>query len=285
MHNGCMGGVSKITDSRVILTAALATSLLPQNVIVPIVTDHGFMGSSDLLPVERVFIEEAPLFKASAIRPPAPVPRAVTSLFKGWKALAKSSDLAGRPSQLNANDSSSMDNGNPDDSYEDLTKYDLKYHPRYLNGQVFHPSTVASMVANSLYNPSLISMVDSLIQSPILLIDVPKAWEAARYQEFAIWLVRERQLMPLGMYRSAEASQASHTGDYLDDSQPTHYFVYTAPPGEKTLLVRTDRVIVVGVGTKNSRPTDIGSSKQRAALQKALRVVHKKGGSNKNPML
>eukprot|EP00441_Pelagodinium_beii_P047351 CAMPEP_0197621842 /NCGR_PEP_ID=MMETSP1338-20131121/2280_1 /TAXON_ID=43686 ORGANISM="Pelagodinium beii, Strain RCC1491" /NCGR_SAMPLE_ID=MMETSP1338 /ASSEMBLY_ACC=CAM_ASM_000754 /LENGTH=1182 /DNA_ID=CAMNT_0043191393 /DNA_START=58 /DNA_END=3606 /DNA_ORIENTATION=- len=276
-HNGNSWGVTKTTDSRIVLAATLCSSMLPQNVIIPIVTDHAFFGSSDLLPVERVFIEEAPILRAAAVGPPGRMPLAIMSLFKGWKELAKSNDLMGAPSRIS--DQSALDGMSPDDAYDELTKYDLKYHPRYLNGQIFHPSAVASMVANSMYNPSLITMVDALIQSPIMLVDVPKVWETARYHDFSIWLLRERSLMPLGIYRSAEASQAAHTGDYLDDSQPTHHFVYTAPPGSKTMLVRTDRIIVVAVGTKNSRPTGIGNHRHQAALKQAMTAVHKKAAA------
>ena len=35
--------------------------------------------------------------------------------------------------------------------------------------------------------------------------------------------------------------------------------VYTCPPGSKTLLVKTDRVIVAAPGTEDTRPTDVGS--------------------------
>ncbi|CAL1127983.1 unnamed protein product [Cladocopium goreaui] len=89
------------------------------------------------------------------------------------------------------------------------------------------------------YNPNLVTMVDALMEAPMLMLEVPKVFYQARYSDFAIWLLRERGLMVLALYRSAEASQSAHTGGFLDMATPTHDFVYTCPPGTKTLLCGT----------------------------------------------
>jgi len=272
MHNGPIGGIDVIADARLVLAATTASFLLPSDKIVPIITDHAYAGSCDLLPKERVFVEDGPLSQSSLVGPPAELPRALKAIFAGPKVLARSTGLDGKPPPII--DVQSLFSGKIEDKYEELEKFDIKYHPRYLRGQVFHPSAVASMVANSVYNPTLIAMVDALIESPMMLVDVPKVWFQCRYSDFAIWLLRERELLALGLYRNAEASQSAHTGDYLDDTAPTHWFVYTAPPGSKTLLVKTDQVIATAVGTRNSQPTKIGSLKQQQAMEKAIKHVY-----------
>lgn len=138
---------------------------------------------------------------------------------------------------------------------------------------MFYASTVTSMVASSMYNPNLINMVDALIEAPMMIIDVPKVFYQSRFQDFAIWLFRERGLLPLALYRNAEASQSAHTGDFLDQSTPTHDFVYTAPSGSKTLLVKSDRIIVAATGMANGRPTEVGTSGMQSTLRKAIQNV------------
>ena len=58
-----------------------------------------------------------------------------------------------------------------------------------------------------MYNPNLITMVDALMEAPMLMIEVPKVFFQSRYNDFALWLMRERGLLALALYRSAEASQ------------------------------------------------------------------------------
>jgi len=270
-HPGAIGKVKKTADARVVLAATLASHLLPFEKVIPITTDHAYPGSCELLPPERVFIEEEPLLTTALVGPPPELPQALTAFMKGAKALARSMGLDGKPPPVI--DVESLDGGNSTERYEDMEVHDIKYHPRYLRGQVFYASTVTSMVASSMYNPNLINMVDALIEAPMMIIDVPKVFYQSRFQDFAIWLFRERGLLPLALYRSAEASQSAHTGDFLDQSTPTHDFVYTAPSGSRTLLVRSDRIIVAATGMANGRPTEIGTSGMQSTLKKAIQNV------------
>eukprot|EP00437_Effrenium_voratum_P014679 CAMPEP_0181455574 /NCGR_PEP_ID=MMETSP1110-20121109/30828_1 /TAXON_ID=174948 /ORGANISM="Symbiodinium sp., Strain CCMP421" /LENGTH=756 /DNA_ID=CAMNT_0023579963 /DNA_START=75 /DNA_END=2342 /DNA_ORIENTATION=+ len=271
-HPGAIGKVKKTTaDARVVLAATLASHLLPFEKVIPITTDHAYPGSCELLPPERVFIEEEPLLSTAVVGPPPELPQALTAFMKGAKALARSMGLDGKPPPVI--DVESLDGGNSTERYEDMEVHDIKYHPRYLRGQVFYASTVTSMVASSMYNPNLINMVDALIEAPMMIIDVPKVFYQSRFQDFAIWLFRERGLLPLALYRNAEASQSAHTGDFLDQSTPTHDFVYTAPSGSKTLLVKSDRIIVAATGMANGRPTEVGTSGMQSTLRKAIQNV------------
>eukprot|EP00930_Biecheleria_cincta_P056569 TRINITY_DN42655_c0_g1_i1.p1 TRINITY_DN42655_c0_g1~~TRINITY_DN42655_c0_g1_i1.p1 ORF type:complete len:1205 (+),score=181.91 TRINITY_DN42655_c0_g1_i1:147-3617(+) len=271
-HNGTVGGTYKVADARVVLGAVMAHSLIPLNKLTPVVTDHSYIGSTRLLPDDRVLVEDGPVSKTAQVDEPSPMPKAVQALFGGSKALAKTAGLDGRPSPMM--DSQTLHAGVVKDKYEDLEKFDIKYHPRFLSGQVFHPSAVASMVANSLHNPTLISLVDAMIECPMMLIEVPKAWHGSKYQDFVLWLLRERELLAFALYRSANGSQSAHTGDYLDVTLPSHYFVYTAPPGNHTVLVNTDRVVVTARDRKDWVPTKIGSERQQAKLAKAIKPAY-----------
>eukprot|EP00442_Polarella_glacialis_P051490 CAMPEP_0115059344 /NCGR_PEP_ID=MMETSP0227-20121206/6858_1 /TAXON_ID=89957 /ORGANISM="Polarella glacialis, Strain CCMP 1383" /LENGTH=1201 /DNA_ID=CAMNT_0002444441 /DNA_START=71 /DNA_END=3676 /DNA_ORIENTATION=- len=250
-HNGTIGGIKKIVDARVILAAALITNAIPADKEIPVVTDHAFAGSCELLPKDSVFVENGPLSEVSRVSPPEKLPRAIQVLFANdQKVLAKSDSLTGRPSPFNTHNA--LDAGTTEEIYEELEVWDFKYHPRYLRGQVFHASAVSSMVANSLYNPTLVHMVDALVESPMMLIDVPKA--------------------AVGLYRSAEASKAAYTGDHLDRSAPTHFFVFTAPPGG-TFVVTTDRVIVIGLGVKDQILGQGKKSPMRAFTRSLTRAM------------
>ena len=130
------------------------------------------------------------------------------------------------------------------------------------------------MVANSMYNPTLVSLVDAMIECPMMLIEVPKAWNGCKYQDFVLWLLRERELLAFALYRSANGSQSAHTGDFLDVTLPSHHFVYTAPPGGITVLVNTDRVVVTARDIKDWVPTKIGTERQQAKLAKAVQPAY-----------
>jgi len=270
-HVGPVGKVMKIADARLVLAATMTSFLLPFDKVIPIVSDHAYSGSCELLPPERVYIEEGPLLSTAMVGPPPELPQALTAFMKGAKALARSMGLDGKAPPVI--DVASLDGGVSTEKYEDMEVHDIKYHPRYLRGQVFFTSAIASMVASSMYNPNLISMVESLIEAPMMMIEVPKVFYQSRYQDFAIWLLRERGLIALALFRSAEASKSAHTGDYLDQTTPTHNFVYTAPSGSKTLLVKSDRVIVSAIGTAHGRPTEIGTSGMKSQLKKAMQNV------------
>lgn len=272
MHSGSVGKVTKKADARVVLAATMAAYMLPFEKVTPIITDHCYPGSCELLPPERVFIEEGPLLSTAMVGPPPELPQALTAILKGTKALARSIGLDGRPPPII--DVASLESGNVNEKYEDMEIHDIKYHPRYMRGEVFFASVATAIVASSMYNPNLVPMVDSLIEAPMLMIEVPKVFYQSRYSDFVLWLLRERSLLALALYRSAEASQSAHTGDFLDQATPTHDFVYTCPPGSKTLLVKSDRVIVSATATENSKPTDVGTTGMKQRMKKAIENIY-----------
>lgn len=247
---GCLA-VTKTADARVVLAATMAAYMLPFDRVTPI---------------------EGPLLSTAVVGPPPELPQALTALLRGAKALARSIGLDGKPPPII--DVASLDGGIYQEKYEDMEIHDIKYHPRYMRGQVFYSSVVTSIVASSMYNPNLVTMVDALMEAPMLMLEVPQVFYQARYSDFAVWLLRERGLMVLALYRSAEASQSAHTGGFLDMATPTHDFVYTCPPGTKTLLVKSDRVIVTASGGADTVPTEVGTSGMRARMKKAMEHVY-----------
>ncbi|CAJ1407266.1 unnamed protein product [Effrenium voratum] len=273
MHSGVVGQkVMKIADARVVLAATMAAYSLPSDKVLPIVTDHAYAGSCDLLPPERVFIEEGPPVNTSMVGPPPLLPQALTALLGGAKALTRSIGLDGKPPPVI--DVASLDGGTFSEKYEDMETRDIKYHPRYLRGQVFFSAAATTMVASSMYNPNLITLIDALIEAPMFMIDVPKVFYQSRYQDLAIWLLRDRGLLALALYRSAEASQSAHTGDFLDQATPTHDFVYTCPDGSKTVVVKSDRIIVTSIGVAMTKPTEMGTQGMKNKMKKALENIY-----------
>eukprot|EP00933_Yihiella_yeosuensis_P055175 TRINITY_DN5387_c0_g1_i1.p1 TRINITY_DN5387_c0_g1~~TRINITY_DN5387_c0_g1_i1.p1 ORF type:complete len:329 (-),score=28.95 TRINITY_DN5387_c0_g1_i1:145-1131(-) len=204
MHHGTIGNCEKVSDSRLVLAAHMIQSMMPPTITIPIVTDHAYAGTFDLLPKDRVHLEEGPLSLSYLTGPPAELPRAVRSLWGGEKAISQSNGLDGKPSPNNTTSVLSGETSN--ESWEEMEIYDIKFHPRYMRGQAFHPSALTSMVANSLYNPTLISMVDALIEAPMFVIDVPRAWEHSRYIDWVLWLMRERNLMSMALIRTANGA-------------------------------------------------------------------------------
>merc|ERR1711976_871437 len=59
------------------------------------------------------------------------------------------------------------------EDYEILETPDYAEHPRFMCGQVFVTSAMTALVANTMHNQSLISLIDSLLQAPFLLLHVP----------------------------------------------------------------------------------------------------------------
>uniref|UniRef100_A0A7S0AFR1 Uncharacterized protein n=1 Tax=Pyrodinium bahamense TaxID=73915 RepID=A0A7S0AFR1_9DINO len=108
-------------------------------------------------------------------------------------------------------------------------------------GQVFMASALTTLTAGTVYNPSLVLLVQELLQAPLLLLPLPQVWERKSYGDFAVWLLRSRNLIALGIYRSSSAADAGPYGR-VDVTAPTHYYTYTAPPAN-TLLIRSDSIL------------------------------------------
>merc|ERR1712093_598016 len=75
----------------------------------------------------------------------------------------------------------------------------LKQH-RFVSGQLFASgAAIASLVANMLYNPSLGSMVRSLLTSRLVIIPVPDEWKGQTFEELWEFMLKKRNLVVMGL--------------------------------------------------------------------------------------
>mmetsp|Transcript_66588 Transcript_66588/g.147465 ORF Transcript_66588/g.147465 Transcript_66588/m.147465 type:complete len:1184 (-) Transcript_66588:51-3602(-) len=242
VHSGIKGKqASKVSDARVVLATNLIESNLPHDAQAPVITDHAYIGSCDFLPASKVPIDAAPAVPLRNMSGAGSVPT-VFRIFSGGEdaasALKESLDNRGAPL-------GELDLGvEPcDEIYEDIEASDYAYQHRFMRGEVFVSTILTTLLANTLYNPSLVPLLHSLVKAPMLLLPLPAEWERKSYADFASWLLTERNILVLGMYRSAQASQAAAFQRPLDESIPTHHYVYTAPPAHSTTMIRSDRIL------------------------------------------
>merc|ERR1712228_498477 len=95
----------------------------------------------------------------------------------------------------------------PED-FDGLVSSNYTYHPRYMRGQAFISSIVTTLMASTLYNPSILPLVDALMRAPMLVLPIEHAFVQKKYGEFCFWLLNNRNILALGLYRSASASEA-----------------------------------------------------------------------------
>ena len=78
--------------------------------------------------------------------------------------------------------------------------------------------------------PTLNGLVKELVRSNILVVNVPNGWERRPYRDLFQWLLWEKNLLPMGIYRKASARR----GDMS--------YVFTSPPAEDVTLHGSDKV-------------------------------------------
>merc|ERR1719261_2422371 len=88
-----------------------------------------------------------------------------------------------------------------EEDYEVLETPDYAEHPRFMSGMVFVTSQMTALVANTMHNHQLCSMVGCLLEAPYLLLHVPYSWQGRCYADLCEWLMRHRNLLALGIYR------------------------------------------------------------------------------------
>lgn len=215
-----------VSDARVLMLAGLVEQQL-QGTNVHVITDLAFEGSCMYLPRGYVPVEMP--HAEPSVQPP-PHWESVWDLFGFTSDDSKVEDLEFSPPPA-------------EEDYEGLPTLPAAFHPRFMTGQVFLASAVTSFVANTLYNPELMQLVGSLMQAPLLLLPLPANWEKRAYCDLVAWLMRSRNLIALGIYRNSQASDAGAFGKPVDETIPSHHFMYTAPPAYMTLVFRTDQIL------------------------------------------
>lgn len=228
-HLGGTAGSRRSSDSRMLLAAHVIESNLPHDSQIPVITDHGYNGSCEFLPLGPMQTSDVHSLvgKVQAV-PEAP------STVKWFNVLfpTESPDW----SELG------MGYQDHEENYEVLDSCDYTRHPRWLRGDMFVAGFLTSVVSNSLYTDSLTGMVLGIVeQSTLLSIPLPVEWVRHKYADLFLWLIRERNLLPLGLYRNSADSRETGDTDRGHGSGPDIHYTATCPPGS-TRLVRSDRI-------------------------------------------
>jgi hypothetical protein len=112
--------------------------------------------------------------------------------------------------------------------------------PRYACGQLFVGNIITSLTVNTFYNPSLWELVHQMIKAEVVMVPLPRDWEGKSYIEYFGKLLRDDDLMPVGIYRKSEAAHRSRR-DYARYKKWS--YVFTAPPAKETNMMKGDRVM------------------------------------------
>eukprot|EP00933_Yihiella_yeosuensis_P025270 TRINITY_DN19623_c0_g1_i1.p1 TRINITY_DN19623_c0_g1~~TRINITY_DN19623_c0_g1_i1.p1 ORF type:complete len:648 (-),score=112.61 TRINITY_DN19623_c0_g1_i1:96-1808(-) len=127
--------------------------------------------------------------------------------------------------------------------------------PRFAAGRLFAGSTTFTcLAANTLYNPSLIELVSTMISTQIMTIRLPIQWEGKTYMELFEHLLWNQKILAIGIYRLADMLEAPAVkkkgpkGSVAQDEDKKSGvarmgFVFTAPPGKETVMLNGDSVI------------------------------------------
>jgi len=232
-HGGGSVGPARVADARAILATTLIEAHRGENGAV--ITDLSYDTSCTFLPVDQVGQKMVSALVGGPSRRPAggAAPTSLNGLFSSGvsaptRAVTQwvSSDLGQRPY---------------DEDYEQLEAFDYTQHPRFISGQVFVASVVmTSLLANTLHNPSLVEFFEALVQAPFLLLPMPGVWDRRSYADVSLWLLNEKNLIALGLYRSSHASLFEKASE---EAMPAQHYMFSAPPAYDTVVYRTDRLL------------------------------------------
>lgn len=78
--------------------------------------------------------------------------------------------------------------------------------PRFACGRLFVSNVVTSLVVNTFYNSSLAQLVGAMVSAQISTVTVPREWEGKSYMEYFDYLLWEKQLMAIGIFRRAQGA-------------------------------------------------------------------------------
>jgi hypothetical protein len=227
--------IHPVTDGRVLILTTLIEDAIRGSGGINIITDLSYEGSCVLLPKSKVAVEAPGI--DPAVRPVKTF-QSIGEIFR-YTAGAESSSI-----QLSSGSTvASFSPPAAEENYDILPNVDYAYHYRFMTGQIFLSSAMTAFVANTLYNPELVQLIGSLMQAPLLLLPLPQMWERRAYCDLVAWLLRNRNLLAMGLYRNGQAAEAGAFGKPVDETTPSHHYIFTCPPAYMTLVVRTDQVL------------------------------------------
>jgi len=242
-HVGCSGSAQLrepwMVDSEELCCVRLVESQLPSDSATAVVMELTFEMNHPFVPPPRSSMDQSRNNQRAALR--------LQSDWAGRKTARKASPsccgrLQGALAALCCRQGHA-DMGEEDSSPGALvTEYYRQ--PRYACGQLFVGNVVTSLAVNTFFNPSLAHLINVMIASHVVTVEVTREWEGKMYYEYFDHLLWDRQLMPIGIFRErsvVKTTSCPHTRRWA--------YVYTAPPAKETPLSKTDKVICFGAAT------------------------------------
>lgn len=227
----------KIADARAILVSSIIEAQFTRSAPPPVIADLAYDASVVFMPQSQAMILSLSHIRG---RPPKRAGAAGSSFIElpsltGGARHSEADQVAKQQSLAVTAD---------EEDYDVLEAPDYAEHPRYMNGTVFVTSVMTALVANSMHNHSMLSCTTALVQAPFLLLQVPHAWLSQSYSDLCQWLIKNRNLLALGIYRNSTSSAEAELNT-ADHKKPSLYYMFTAPPAYKTILNRSDRILVL----------------------------------------
>lgn len=237
VHDPAPGPEAKIADARAILATTVIEAQFTDRAPPPVITDLAYDASVDFLPQSHSMMLAIEHIKA---RPPKRTGGAATNYME----IPSLNDMTRDTKTTEISSDKKLGEVAWEEDYEILETPDYAEHPRFMCGMVFVASSMTALVANTMHNHSLITLVGSLLESPFLLLHTPAVWQGQSYADLFEWLLKHRNLLALGVYRNS-LSAADEEMTNSDKKKPSLYYMSTAPPAYETIVNQSDRILVL----------------------------------------
>jgi len=210
----------EVSDALVVLAASLIARHMPPALHTAVITDHTFSGSCAYLPTTSMLISK--IKQGASSQRPGNISEAFNAIVSFCKEIIGILEV-----QHVSNFLAGVDP--PKEKYEDLETSDYLHHHRFMCGEVFVLSSITALMANMVHNSLLMDMVRGIIQSPLLLLPLESSWVGCTYAELFDFLLMKKNLLAIGLYRSAQAVEDSSKGQRVNEAIPTFYYMYPWP--------------------------------------------------------
>jgi len=130
---------------------------------------------------------------------------------------------------------------------------DYYRQPRFACGQLFVGNVVTSLVVNCYFNPTLWEILHTAISQEVVMVPVKYSWENKSYREYFDFLLKEKALLAVAIYRVADGPKDHPAPGQMaaiaakNIEYPRRWcYVFTTPPAGNTKLMKGDSVICFG---------------------------------------
>mmetsp|Transcript_66101 Transcript_66101/g.158123 ORF Transcript_66101/g.158123 Transcript_66101/m.158123 type:complete len:1159 (+) Transcript_66101:123-3599(+) len=221
------------TDAHVILATMLIEQNLPAHSKIPVVTQLVYDSSISFLPVwGRGCATDSTGRLAPKVRPPRQVEAPMLDLQLLVSALRKTGLYVGGVAEV-AQEQSDV----ASEDYSELWAAQPLEHPRFMQGQIVFSSLLMQLAGKSLHNTNHIRIVQALIDTSMIVVPVPEAFVRRSIMDLYVWLLREKNLLCIAIYRH------SHADPYWKKNDELIEYIFTGPKTCDELAFKSDKVI------------------------------------------